>query len=347
MEQTEKSLRLTKAALLEESAAIEGRIAKETSTEGDKTRLVEIKEELIKLNTQLAQLVTPKPKRSMFGKREHKPSGFVHTVKVLAISVVVIVAMFVASGTYLMHETGPEAIKKAVNFWSEQQVATQQLANALTERFKEVKNPGLEGIVVITEPDGFTTIFPESIANSPMYHKVAEAMLKKVRSWGYDSMIIGKAYTSMGGRVFWTDYEGKNETDMEIIIDKMREMGIKNCFAFMSNPDGRTWPDPIKNWAHGELKLQQVEVRRAAILWKTGEEKVTIHADNIKGQLRGDNFKIKVDNVPIEQIQAYHLEQERLQKEKNKENPGYFSRAYDWTKGKIKFGTDWVLEKVE
>jgi hypothetical protein len=134
---------------------------------------------------------------------------------------------------------------------------------------------------------------------------------------------------------------------MEIIINKMREIGIKNCFAFVSNPDGRTWPDPIKNWAHGELKIQQVEVRRAAILWKTGESKIVFHADNITGQVRGKNVKIKVDNIPIEQIQQYHLEQEKIQKEKKEENIGYFSKAYNWTKGKIKFGTDWVLEKVE
>jgi hypothetical protein len=345
MEQTEKILHQTKAELLKESAAIEERIAEETSTEGDKNRLVEIKEELIKLNTQLA---TPKPKRSMFGKREHKPSGFVHTVKVLAVSVVVIVAMVVAAGTYMIHETGPEAIKKAVNYWSEQQVATQQLANALTERFKEVKNPSMEGMVVITEKDSnFITIFPESIVENPVHYKAVAAMVNKVRSWGYDSILIGNAYTSMSGRVFWTDFEGKNETDMEIIINKMREIGIKNCFAFVSNPDGRTWPDPIKNWAHGELKIQQVEVRRAAILWKTGESKIVFHADNITGQVRGKNVKIKVDNIPIEQIQQYHLEQEKIQKEKKEENIGYFSKAYNWTKGKIKFGTDWVLEKVE
>jgi len=347
MEQTEKSLRLAKAALLEESAAIEGRIAEEEATDGDKIRLVEIKEELIKLNTQLVKLVAPKPKRSMFGKREHKPSGFVHTVKVMAISLVTIVVVFVAGWTYLMRDVGPETIKKAVNYWSEQQAATQQLTNALTERLKQVKNPSMEGMAVITEKDGFTTIFPESIQINSIEADAGTAMMNKVRSWGYDSILIGKAYTSMSGRVFWTDFEGKNETDMEIIINKMREMGIKNCFAFMSNPDGRTWPDPIKNWAHGELKIQQVEVRRAAVLWKTGESKIVFHADNITGQIRGDKVKVKVDNLPIEQIQAYHLEQERLQKEKNEENPGYLSRAYGWTKDKVKFGTDWVLEKVE
>jgi len=346
MEQTEKSLRLAKAELLKESAAIERKFVEQVVTDEDKSRLVEIKEELIKINTQLAQLASPK--RSMFEKRKDKPvSGFVHTIKVLAISVVVIFALFIASGTYLMHETGPETIKKAVNYWSEQQVATQQLANALTERFKEVKNPSMEGMVVVTEKDGFTTIFPESLQINSIEADVGTAMMNKVRSWGYDSILFGKAYTSMSGRVYWTDFEGKNETDMEIIINKMREMGIKNCFAFMSNPDGRTWPDPIKNWAHGELKIQQVEVRRAAILWKTGEKKIVFHADNITGQIRGDNVKVKVDNLPVEQIQAYHLEQEKLQKEKELEEIGYFKRAYGWSKEKAQHGVDWVLEKVE
>lgn len=344
MEQNEKGLHLAKAELLKESAAIERRFVEQVVTEEDKSRLVEIKEELIKINTKLAELT---PKRSMFRKREHKPSGFVHTVKVLAIAAVAIVAIVVIGGTYLFRDTGPETIKKAVDYWSQQQVATQQLTNALTERLKEVKNPSMKGMVVVTEEDGFTTIFPESLQINSIEADAGTAMMNKVRSWGYDSILFGKAYTSMSGRVFWTDFEGKNETDMEIIINKMREMGIKNCFAFMSNPDGRTWPDPIKNWAHGELKIQQVEIRRAAILWRTGEKKIVFHADNITGQIRGDKVKVKVDNLPIEQIQAYHLEQEKLQKEKELEEIGYFKRAYGWSKEKAQHGVDWVLEKVE
>jgi len=344
MEQNEKSLHLAKAELLKESAAIERRFVEQVVTEEDKSRLVEIKEELIKINTKLAELT---PKRSMFRKKEHKPSEFVRTVKVLALSLVTIIVVFMVGWMYLLRDTGPETIKKAVDYWSQQQVATQQLTNALTERLKEVKNPSMKGMVVVTEKDGFITIFPESLQINSIEADAGTAMMNKVRSWGYDSILFGKAYTSMSGRVFWTDFEGKNETDMEIIINKMREMGIKNCFAFMSNPDGRTWPDPIKNWAHGELKIQQVEIRRAAILWRTGEKKIVFHADNITGQIRGDKVKVKVDNLPIEQIQAYHLEQEKLQKEKELEELGYFKRAYGWTKQKVQYGVDWVLEKVE
>ena len=230
MKEKEKLLREERVSLLRQSAELEERVNKGIATTEDKERLLVIKENLSRVSRELSELVDkPKSFRLFRKPREQAQGGFAYVIRVLMYSIVSLALIFTIAGVYIFHETGPEAIKKAINYAAEQQHLEKQLVDVLSKRIKDVKNPELIGVETITDSDGFTMIFPTTVYKDQVRSKAIEDMSHKVKSWGYDSLLVGRAYNSLGGRVFWTDFQGQDETDLEIIIDKMRSMGLKKC----------------------------------------------------------------------------------------------------------------------
>jgi len=358
MDEKEKQLRQNRASLMRECAAIEDRITQGVATDGDKARLLKAKEELVEISSKLAEIEEKVAftKRTgffetlgkMFGKKakelepeELKTNPLVYTAKVLAGVILVLAIVFGGIAGVVLYETGPQVIKQAVEDYSRQASVLEEIKDALVGRIQTLKNPNFDGIEVIEDKDGFVTIRPANIEG--INKELAEAMSKRAKEWGYDSILIGDGYTSMSGPFVYRDFKGGTETDMEVMVNAMREKGLKNCFAFMGNPDHRAMPHPIKNYVQGPLKIEQVEVRRASILWRTGQKKITFHSDNFKGQLKGSVLKAKMKEIPLEQIQQYQMKQ----KEKEKENPGRIVRSYNYVKDRIKAGWKWALDRVE
>jgi hypothetical protein len=353
MNEKEKELRQKRSSLMRECAEIEDRITEGIATHGDKERLKIVKEELIEVNTKLSKVSEEKQaftkRTGLFGalsrkakeSEESKTHPIKYAAKVIVYSALVLVLIFGTIIGVVIHDAGPQAIKQAVTSYANQAAALEQIKDAMIARVSGVKNPNFDGLEVIEDKDGFVSIFPTNM--DEMHKKLAVAMTKQVKDWGYDCVLIGDGYTSMSGPFLYRDFKGGTETDMEIMVNAMREKGVENCFAFMGNPDDRAMPYPIKNYVQGSLKIEKADVRRAAILWKTGESKIVFHSDNLNGQLKGDKLKAKMRDIPLEQIQQYH----EKQKEKEKENPGRISKVYNYIKGKAKTGWNWALEKVE
>ena len=359
MDEREKLLRQSRSSLMRECAELEDRVTQGIATDKDKARLAGAKEELIEISSKLAKIVERREastkRRSilttlgeMFKRKardmeskEQKTHSLKYTVKVLTLAIVVLALIFGVTVGLVIYQAGPQAVRQAVADYSTQTSALEDIKNALVARVQTLKNPNFDGIEVIVDKDGFTTILPANMDD--VHERLALAMSKRVKEWGYDCILVGDGYTSMSGPFVYRDFKGGTETDMEIMINAMREKGINNCFAFMGNPDHRAMPFPIKNYVQGPLKIEQVEVRRAAILWRTGDKKIVFHSDNLKGQLKGDKLKAKLKDIPLEQVQQYEIKQ----KEKEKENPGQISKSYGYVKDKVKKGWNWALEKVE
>jgi len=231
-----------------------------------------------------------------------------HRMIIITITTIII-CIILAISTFMMN---PEAVQKAVensiNAYISQTERVSRLevelaslntkmAEAIIERLNSVKNPSLEGIVVKTV-SGITVIEPKSLPY-PMT-RVHQSVAEWASSNGYDSVLFGVVSESLSGLTYWTNYSSENETDMGLIVERLRKKGLKKTLGFVSNVSEIHLPKPFDQYMIGKLTVKEVPVYLFGFCWDTGDTKVLISSKNISGSVINGTTNLKMyDTRPI------------------------------------------------
>lgn len=127
----------------------------------------------------------------------------------------------------------------------------------------KVKNPALNGIIFSVEESGVQSVYPRSMLRKDM-RVMNKYLLQWVSEQGYDSAIFGDCYIGMNGTLYWTDGENiENDTNMELIINTMKERGCRKIFSFINNvPKARYFSRDVRNYTIGTLNYREVQKYR-------------------------------------------------------------------------------------
>ena len=164
--------------------------------------------------------------------------------------------------------------------------AREDMVDAALRTLKQFKNLSFDGIV-FGIVDGIKSVYPVSATTTEKgayYH-----LAKWAHSVGYDAVIFGESYSGLNGTFYWTD--GKNpqyDTDMELVINMLKEKGHKKIMSFVSNSEYKNYIPYVTNYINGLFVVSEVQNYRLEILsskfWKTNKSTI-IRADNFNAEI--------------------------------------------------------------
>jgi len=164
--------------------------------------------------------------------------------------------------------------------------AREDMVDAAIRTLKEFKNPSFDGIR-FGAVKGIQSVYP--ISSTIQEKGVFFHLAKWAGENGYDAVIFGESYSGLNGTFYWTD--GKNnqyDTDMELVINMLKEKGCKKIMSFVSNPEYKNYIPYVTNYINGLFDISEVQNYRLEILsskfWKTNKSTI-IRADNFNAEI--------------------------------------------------------------
>lgn len=171
--------------------------------------------------------------------------------------------------------------------------ARTDMVNAAIRTIKQFKNPSFDGIK-FCNVKGVYSVYPMScsVEDKKVYYHLA-LWAKEV---GYDTVIFGESYTGLNGTFYWSD--GKNnqyDTDVELIINMLKEKGCKKIMSFISNQECKNYIPHVKNHVNGLFIISEVQNYRLEILshkfWKT-HKSVVIRSNNFSAEIIDNELNV-------------------------------------------------------
>ena len=152
------------------------------------------------------------------------------------------------------------------------------------------------GVLILQDPKtGYTMVMPKQM--TPAYTTFCAGLSAKAATMGFDGILLGKVYTGPDGTLKFADFTGQNECKASSVVERMRDLSLRNVLAVVDNPDNRTIGFPVLEQTRGPLIVQEKDVRFAWILWKTGEKKIIFSSANCSGKIKGQDVDFSLDGM--------------------------------------------------
>jgi len=127
--------------------------------------------------------------------------------------------------------------------------------------------------------DGITFIAP--IKRDKVHGKFQSFMrVEFMKDKTYDAVVFGSIY-GKGKNTRIGDYDFSKGVAFNVVRDYLNEVGAKSVYGAWVNTNNLTPGKPFVAYVKGNLKVEEVAVRRMGALWKTGETAIRVTSDNL------------------------------------------------------------------
>jgi len=167
------------------------------------------------------------------------------------------------------------------------------MIGAALRTVRQFKNPTFNGLR-FTTVDGVHSVYP--ISRSRNEKKVYYLLSKWAKTEGYDGLIFGESYSGLNGTFYWSNGQNdKYDTDMELIINMMKEKGCKKIMSFVSNVECKNYIPYVSNYIDGLLIISEVQNYHLEIsalkFWKSNRS-IIVRAKNFSAEIINEELAI-------------------------------------------------------